>query len=134
QDRPGEPPGDALLPRDDADADRPLFPDPVVGQELLVVVDSRRQVRDELRQPLRPSRGQVERKPPDAHAVEREAGAAVLLEEIENLLALPEGVPEGRHRAEIDAGGAEPHEMRREALELVENHPDELCATRYLDA
>ena len=80
--------------------------------------------------PLGPAGRQVERQAADPHAVEGQARAAVLLEEVEDLLALAEGVPEGRHRAEVDARGPEPHEVRGEALQLVEDDADQLGAPR----
>src|SRR4029079_6045001 len=59
--RAGQAPLDALLAGDDAHADGAALPDAVVRQELLVVVDPRREVRDELGDAIRPPGSQVER-------------------------------------------------------------------------
>ena len=117
----------------DADVDRALLPDAVLRQELLVFVDTLveglREGTDLLNEPRR----EVVEEAADPHAVERQARAAVFLEEIEDDLALAERVEEGRHRAEVDAGRREPEEVRRDALHLVEEHADVLRLLRHLE-
>ena len=97
------------------------------GQQPLVLVDRGGEDRQELSAacPASPDR-QVVGQPADAHAVERQPRAAVLLEEVEDLLALAEAVEERRHGADVDGVGGEPEQVRRDPLQLREHDPDEL--------
>ena len=58
---PGQTPVDGLLRRDDPDADGAFLPDPVLGQQPLVLVDLGREPIDELGHLLCPTHWQVER-------------------------------------------------------------------------
>ena len=55
------------------------------------------------------------------------------LEEVEDLVALAEAVPEHRDRAEVERGGAEPDEVGVDPVELEEDRPQVLGAGRDLE-
>ena len=55
------------------------------------------------------------------------------LEEVEDLVAVVEAVPEQRDRPELERGRAEPHEVRVDAVELGQRHPRPGRAARHLD-
>ena len=61
---------------------------------------------------------------PDVRVVHPQPGD--LLEDVEEHLALAEPVEHDAHRAELHAPGGEPHEVRRDAIQLVHQHPDHL--------
>src|SRR5215204_4320020 len=67
----GEPDGDGVRGRDDADADRPPQPDAVLREERLVLVDAVREVIDELLHVLREALVGVVGHPADAPRVTR---------------------------------------------------------------
>ena len=56
------------------------------------------------------------------------------LEEVEDLVAVVEAVPEERDRPELERGRPEPDEMRVDAVELGHRHPRPGRAARHLDA
>ena len=62
------------------------------------------------------------------------ARAADRLVAVHQLFALAEGVQHHRHRAQIQAVGADPHQMIEDAGDLVEHGADVLRALRRLDA
>ena len=55
------------------------------------------------------------------------------LEQVEDLVAVVERVPEERDRAELESGGAEPDQVRVDAVELGERHARPGRAARNLD-
>ena len=128
-----EPQPDRVPGRDDADVPRALQPDPVVGQELLVLGDFLIHDLAELPDLDVPAGGNVQRKPADAHGVVGQPRAAVLLEQVENELALAERVEEHGHRPDVHGVGAQPEAMARDALQLGENRADVAGAAGHLD-
>ena len=112
QRRAGDAPVDGLFGRDHADADRAALPDAIVGQESFVLVDGGVEFADECFEIVEPAGRQIVGHTADAHAVERQARAAVRLEEIEYLFALAEAVEERRHRADVYRVRRQPQQMR----------------------
>jgi hypothetical protein len=55
-------------------------------------------------------------------------------EDVHQDLALAEAVQHHAHRAELQATGRQPHEVRRDAVQLTEQHAQDLGARRRLDA
>jgi len=106
---------------------------PVVRQQLLVLIHLRVHDVAELEHLLVPARRQILREPADAHRVVREAGAAELLEEIQNQLALAERVQEHRHRADVHRVRAHPEAVARDALQLAQDGADVARTPRDLD-
>ena len=123
----------ASVAGNDADALGALEPDAVVGEQLFVLVELLRHDVAELEHLLVPADGDVERQPTDAHRVVGETRAAVLLEQIENQLALAERVQEHRHRADVHRVRAEPQAVARDPLQLAQRHPDVPRAPRHLE-
>ena len=89
QGRAGQPPLHGVRRGDHADADGAQLPDPVVGEQALPLGDPRRQLVHECAAAVGPTLGQVERLPAHPHAVEGEAGTAVLLVEVEDRSPAP---------------------------------------------
>ena len=148
-----------LLRRDDADADRALLPDAVLGEQRLVFVDAAGEVGAERIEEIehrafapRVQALQLAALAPRMLAVLRHAvrqvavdaaGAVVRgvhararhrLVAVHQLLALAERVEEHRHRAEVERVGSDPHEVVQDARDLVEHGADVLRADRRLDA
>jgi hypothetical protein len=88
----------------------------------------------QLRAAVEPAVRKLEGNAADLHAVEGQAGAAVLLEEIEDRVAFAEGIEEGRDSADVDGVGREPHQVRRQPLQLGKDHSDVGGAWRDRDA
>ncbi len=154
-----EPELQRALRRDHADVHRALFPDAVVREQGLVIVDGLRKAfrerLDEVEHAAAarlvelvhfllgaPARGLVLR-----HAVRQvamdaartviggvHASAGDGLVHVHELLALLEAEEEHRHRADVEAVRAEPHEVVQDARDLVEHHADVLRALGGLDA
>ena len=133
QRRTGQTDRDRLEARDHADALRPLEPDAVVRQQLLVLADLLLHESAELADLLVPAGRDVERKSADAHRVVGQPRAAVLLEEVEDQLALAERVEEHGHRADVHRVRPEPEAMAGDPLQLGENRPDVMGAARHLE-
>ena len=83
--------------------------------------------------PIGPGGRQVLVQPTDAHRVVGETRAAERLEQIEQDLPLAEGVEKYRHRPQVEGMGAEPQQVRGDALQLRQDDPDVLGARRHLD-
>ena len=56
-----------------------------------------------------------------------------MFEDVEDHLALAEPVQHHRDRAELEAGRRQPHEVRRDPVQLAQHHADDLGAFRHLD-
>ncbi len=69
---------------------------------------------------------QVHHQPADAEVGGRHALARRGLDEVEDALALAEGVEEDRHRADVERVRAEPDHVRGDALQLAHEHADDL--------
>ena len=123
----------ASCARDDPDAPRPFAPDAVVGQQLFVLVDLGVEDVAEGADLRVPAGRNVQRQAADAHRVVRQPCAAVLLEQIQDQLALAERVEEHRHRADVHRVRAEPQAVARDPLQLGEDRPDVARAPGHLE-
>jgi hypothetical protein len=83
---------------------------------------------------IEPATRRVLVQPADAHRVVGQPRAAERLEQVEDQLALAEGVEEDRHRAEVEGVRAEPEEMGRDALQLRQDDAHVLGTGRRGDA
>ena len=101
-----------------ADAGGPLHEDRVGGEQRVVFLDDRRKLVEEGLALRQPAGGQVGGEAADRDVAVGEAGAAGLLEEVEDLLPLAERVEEGTEAAEIEAVGPHPHEVAGDPAEL----------------
>ena len=82
---------------------------------------------------LVPAAGNVQGQPPDAHRVVGEAGAAVLLEQVEDVLALPKRVEQHSHGPDVHGVRAQPQTMAGDPLQLGENGADVAGPARDLN-
>ena len=80
----------------------PVDEDPVVGQELVDVVDGLVDLRERRLRALDPALGQVAGEAADARVGRRETRAAELLDEVVDVFARAEEVPKIRERADVD--------------------------------
>ena len=87
----------------------------------------------ELEDLLVPAGRNLQRQPANPHRVVGEPRAAVLLEQVEDQLALAERIEEHRHRADVHRVGAQPEAVAGNPLELAENRPHVARAARHLD-
>ena len=112
---------------------RPLEPDRVAVEDRLVLVDRLRHRLAELPRLAREVRRQVLRDAADLDVAGVHPRSAGHLEEVEDLVAVVEAVPEQRDRPELERRRAEPHEVRVDAVELGHRHPRPRRAARHLD-
>ena len=135
QDRAGDAEVDGVLGRQPADAQRARDEDLVVGQQPVEVVGADQRLLDTPTDALL----EVGRDVP-GHAAGAEVGvhqavAGDLFEEVEQVLALAEGVDERRTEdAEVGTEGAEEHEVAGDAVELGQDDADVLGALRRHEA
>jgi hypothetical protein len=133
QRRAAQPIAIASAARDHADVLRPLEPDAVLREQRLVLEHLRVDDVAELAAPCGPTPADVQRQPADPHRVVGEPRAAVLLEQVEDQLALAKAVEEHGQRADVHRVRAEPHQVARDPLQLGEDRPDVAGAPRHLD-
>ena len=124
---------DQLLGREHADALGAVEPDRVARQQALVLVDAARHLVEEGAQALLEPGGHVvgaaaHLEVPRVHAV-----AGDHLAQVEGLLALAVGVEEQRDGAELQAAGAQPDQVARDAVELGHDHAQVLGAVGDLE-
>ena len=126
--------GDTEAERDvglqDPDPTVTVDPDLVLGQKLFVLVDLGREGVDERLHFLERAVGQVSREAAGADERVVHAQARDELEDVKDLLALAEAVEHHRERAELHAPGRQPHQVRRDPVELHQQHADRLRARR----
>ena len=119
QHRPGLAERDRVVGRQQPEPLGALEPDLVARQERLVVVDRLRHPVAELARLGVEAARDVLGEAADLEVARVHAVARDELEEVEDLLALAERVPEHRDRAELERRGAEPDEMRVDAVQLA---------------
>ena len=112
------------LAGDHPDPTGALEPDPVVGEQRLVLRDLGLHDVAKRMHLATPAGRDIEREPTDPHAVVGQPGATVLLEQIENELTLTQGVHEHRHRPDVHGVSAQPETMTGDPLELGEDGAD----------
>ena len=116
---------------DGPDSLRALEEDLVAIEERLVLADPLLHVGDERERPAVPSGRDVLGHAADLDVARVHALAGGRLEEVEDLVALAEAVPEHRNRAEVERRGAEPDEVRVDAVELAVDHAQVLRSLRH---
>jgi hypothetical protein len=105
--------GDGVGLRDDADADGAVQENLVARQQAEDLLEDRQELVAERVHAVRPALGHVAGHAADAGVAGGEARAGQLLEEFVELLALLEAIQKHRPRADIDAVGAEAHQVGR---------------------
>ena len=111
--------------RQDADVGGALHEDMVRRQQGVVLVDARPQVVEELLAALHPAFGQVVVDPANGDVAVSQAGAADLLKQVENHLALAEGIQEWAERAEVKSVGAHADEVAGDAIHFSDDDADD---------
>src|SRR5207244_3574687 len=121
---------DAEVLAGDADVGGALDEDVVEAEQVVVLVDLGLEVIEELGELFEEQRGQVPRDAADVDVGEGQACAAELLEEVEDVFALAEGVEEGGEGAHVQAVGAEADEVGGDAVEFDGDDADVFSAKR----
>ena len=116
-----------------ADALGPLQPDRVVGEQGLVLVGLGPHVADEGADLVLGAVGQVLGDPGRTHPGVVHAQPGDVLEDVEDLLPLPEAVEHDRQGAQLEPGGGQPDQVRGDPVELHHQHPQGLGPRRRLD-
>ncbi len=136
--RPQQRPGDAELEHrllvDDAGAAQALDQDLVLLEQVGVLVGAPGHVGDELPQLRLEAHRDVLHHAADLDVARVHPLAGGHLEQVEDLLALAEAVPEHRHRAEVERARPEPHEVGHDPVELEVDDPQVLRPRRDLEA
>src|SRR5918911_2303476 len=118
QRRPGQPYGNRVLSRDDADAYGASEPDAILREHRLVLVYALREVVDEAAYVLFEIVVRIIRHASDPPSVAGQARAELPLEDFQNLFALAQRPQEHRHRADVQGVGGEPEQVRSDAVQL----------------
>ena len=124
---------DREVRRHHADADRTRKPNRVRADQLVVLVDLIAHEGDDLAAACLEALRQILGNAADLAVPRVHAGAAGHLEQVEHLVARTEAVEEQGDAAEVDGAGAEKHEVRVNARQLLEDHADPLGAARHLE-
>ena len=88
----------------------------------MVFLDDRLELLEECLALVEPARGQIGRETAHGDVAVGEAGAARLLEQVEDLFPFAKRVEERAERAEVEAVGAHAHEMAGNPAELRDQH------------
>jgi len=118
--------GQGVLGAQHADADGALLVQGVLRQNVLVLVDALGQLLQERGHLPQPLRLEVARQSPGPDEARHHTGPAQLLEEVEQTLALAEGVEEDRRDAHIHGVAADGHQMGVDAGQLGQQHASDL--------
>lgn len=119
---------------EDADAFEAVDPDGILGEEAFVFVEAGGEGGAKGEEFGLEGVMEFVLEAADAEGVGGEAGAAVVLEDLEDIFTLAHGVEEGGHGAEVEGGCAEPEQVGGDAVEFGEDDADELGARGRLDA
>src|SRR5574341_100817 len=122
--RAGEPVGDRVLRGDDCDVGEPVDEKLVVGDQVVVLVDLRLEVVEELLRLLEEAGREVGRDAADPGVVVRQPVPAEHLEEVVDLRPLPDPVEEGSERPHVDRERPECDEVGGDPVELADDDPD----------
>ena len=123
---------DRILLRQHAHALRPFHPDAVGGEQLFVLVDLGKEVVAEGADFLLEPVVKVVLQAADAKGVGGEPGAAVVLENLQDLFSFAESVEDRSHGAQVERVRAQPQKVAGNALQLGEDHACVLRARRQL--
>src|SRR6266849_5600648 len=108
--------GDELVGGKNADAFEAALPDAVFGEESFVLVDVRGHGVDEAFDHFAPTGWRIERQAADADVAGHHALAGEALENFQDFFALAEAIEQDRHGAHVEGVGAQPNQVRRDAL------------------
>ena len=112
---------------DHADAPGALHPDAIGGQQLFVFVDLRRSRTCKTSYVAARSRRRSRTgSAADAEGMRRKARAAVLLENLQNLFPVAEGIEQRRHGADVERVRAQPEHVAGDAVQLGQDDADVL--------
>ena len=129
--------GDAVLQQrvgvDRADAAQALEHDLVGVDQRLELVDALRELRGERARLALEAGRDVLGDAADLEVARVHALAGGHLEQVEDQVALAPAVPEDRHRAEVQAAGRQPQQVRGDPVELQVDHAQVLGALGDLD-
>ena len=128
QRRPGDAERDGVFGGEMADALGAIDPDGIAGQQVLILVDLRRHDVEQLLHALVEIDRRLHRDAADAEVGGHHALAGDVLEDLEQLFALAEAIEEDGKRADVHGVRAQPDQVRLDAGQLVEQHPQIHCA------
>ena len=120
--RPGLRERERVVRREQADPLRPLEPDRVAVEDRFVLVHRLGHRVAELARLVREPGRDVLREPTHLEVAGVHARAADHLEQVEDLVAVVEAVPEERDRPELERRGTEPDQMGVDSVELGQRH------------
>src|SRR5215213_5642300 len=132
--RAGEPDCYRVGGGDDADSDRAPEPDSVLGEHRLVLFEAVREVVHEALHVLGEALVSVVRHAADAPRVRRQSRAELLLENLQNLLALAQRPEQHRERAYVQRVSGEPEQVRGDSVKLGQNRAYVVRARRDFQA
>ena len=115
------------------DAAQALEHDLVLGQQVQELVDAGGHLGAELAHLRLPAARDVLDHAADLDVARVHPLAGRHLEQVEDLLAVAEAVPEHRDRAEVERAGAQPDEVGHDPVELHVQHAQVLAAARHLE-
>ena len=118
---------------DTADVAQPVQEDLILVEQGLELVHARGHPGRELADLLHPADRDVLEDAADLEVARVHALARGHLEQVEDLLAVAEAIPEHRDRPEIQRARAQPHEVGRDPVELHVDHAQVLRAWRDLE-
>jgi hypothetical protein len=124
---------DRLLRREDPDALGAPDPDGVPREHRVDFLQRAREGATELAEAVLPPLGNVGHHAADAGHARREPGAGPRLLQVVHPLALLERPEERREGPEVDAGGAQPDEVRDDAVHLARDHAQHAAPLGDLD-
>ena len=133
QQRAGDAEAEQRLLVDGGDVAQPLQEDLVLVEQVGELVHARRHHVGELLDLRHEAGGDVLEDAADLEVARVHALAGGHLEQVEDLLAVAEAVPEHRHRAEVERAGPQPHEVGHDPVELEVDHAQVLRARRDLE-
>src|SRR5579884_2899790 len=119
--------------REHADSLRALDPDLILGEELVVLLQTLREVADEFANHRLELRSEILSQPADADETRHHPDTRQIFFDVQDLLTLTEGIHEHAHRAQVQPVGPDPDEVTRDAFELGEQDADPFDALRHLD-
>ena len=120
QHRPRHAVGDRICGAQNAHAAGSVDPDAVLGQQLLVFIDLGQEVFAKLQAILFQSVVKIVLQSSDAESVRGEPGSAVFFKDLENFLALPEGVENRRHGAQVERMRSQPQQVAGKPLQFAQ--------------
>src|SRR5208283_3352027 len=129
-----DPERDAVLRIQNADALGALHPDAVGGQQLFILIELGQEEIAERLAILLEAVVRLVEAAPDAEGMGGEAGAAILLEDSQDLFAIAETIEQRGNRADVERVRAQPDLVARDTAKLSEDYADILRPRRRFHA